>query len=291
MDEGKISLGCNARGVMHTEVLPLADQFRMVRDSGVFDHFDRIPQPGEEREYVDASNKYGMPLTTGLWTYQIGRDEHLVQHNLEWASKAGAKCHNLMISTHHANGHVVTNEEVTEFYLRAYEVGEKFGILISVEVHIYMFTEDFRRVTPVAELVRSRGVPFNFVLDHSHVLLKIESAEEQDASGIRGDVESGKLILDPYDKTMLSTNGFSKTWSFGSRSDRFPLMAQRIPPCAVWVAVGDAPVNIRSFVRNPENGVTFGMLTALNRVKKWCVKCFATITIRLTVRCAGLPPT
>ena len=200
MDEDKISLGCNARGVMHTKVLPLAEQFRMVRDSGVFDHFDRIPQPGEEREYVDASNKYGVPLTTGLWTYQIGRNENLVRHNLEWASKAGAKCHNLMISTLHANGHVVTDEEVTEFYLRAYEVGQNYGITISVEVHIYMFTEDFRRVTPVAEMVRSRGVPFNFVLDHSHVLLKIESAEEQDASGIRDEVESGKLILDPYDE-------------------------------------------------------------------------------------------
>ncbi|WBU64309.1 xylose isomerase [Paracoccus aerodenitrificans] len=194
------SLGCNGRGLMHTQELPLEDQFRMLRDSGVFDHFDRIPQPGLEREYVEASNKYGVPLTTGLWTYQIGKDEDLVRHNLEWAAKAGAKCHNLMISTNHAKGHVVTDDEVVEFYLRAYEAGESLGITISAEVHIYMFTEDFRRITPVAEKVRSRGVPFNFVLDHSHVLLKIESPEEQDASGIREDVETGRLILDPYDE-------------------------------------------------------------------------------------------
>lgn len=194
------SLGCNGRGLMHTKELPLDDQFRMLRDSGVFDHFDRIPQPGQEREYVEASNRYGIPLTTGLWTYQVGRDEDLVRNNLEWASKAGAKCHNLMISTHHARGHVVTDDEVVEFYLRAHEVAESLGITISAEVHIYMFTEDFRRITPVAEKVRARGVPFNFVLDHSHVLLKIESPEEQDASGIRADVEAGHLILDPYDE-------------------------------------------------------------------------------------------
>lgn len=194
------SLGCNGRGLMHTKPLPLDDQFRMLRDSGVFDHFDRIPQPGEERAYVEASNRFGVPMTTGLWTYQVGRDEDLVRNNLEWAARAGAKCHNLMISTHHARGHVVTDDEVVEFYLRAYEVGESLGITISAEVHIYMFTEDFRRVTPVAEKVRARGVPFNFVLDHSHVLLKIESPEEQDSSGIREDVESGRLILDPYDE-------------------------------------------------------------------------------------------
>jgi hypothetical protein len=194
------SLGCNGRGVMHTHELPIDDQFRMVRDAAVFDHFDRIPQPGQEREYVDASNRFGVPLTTGLWTYQVGRDEDLVRHNLTWAAKAGAECHNLMISTNHAKGHVVTDDEVVDFYLGAYETGEKLGMVISVEVHIYMFTEDFRRITPIAEKVRACGVPFNFVLDHSHVLLKIESPEEQDISGIRSDVESGELIIDPYDE-------------------------------------------------------------------------------------------
>ena len=209
MKNTSFSLGCNGRGLMHTQKLPfdiwtlnqiaLNEKFRMIRDSGVFDHFDLIPQPGFEKEWVETSNRFGVPLTTGLWTYKVGKDEELVRHNLEWASKAGAECHNLMISTYHNDGHVVTDDEVVEFYLRAYEVGESLGITISVEVHIYMFSEDFRRVTPVAEKVRKRGVPFNFVLDHSHVLLKIESPEEQDVSGIRDDVENGQLILDPYE--------------------------------------------------------------------------------------------
>ncbi|WP_201746286.1 hypothetical protein [Veronia nyctiphanis] len=173
-----ISLGCNGSGLMHTIELQLDDQFRLIRDSGVFDHFDRIPQPVLEREYVEASNRFGIPLTTGLWTYQIGRDEKLVEHNLPWAKKAGAQCHNLMILTHHAEGHVVTDDEVVEFYMRAFEVSERLGITISIEVHIYMFTEDFRRISPVAEKVRAMGVPFNFVLDHSHILLKMESPEE-----------------------------------------------------------------------------------------------------------------
>ncbi|WP_017998398.1 hypothetical protein [Paracoccus sp. N5] len=199
MTHKNLSLGCNGRGVMHRAPLPVEEQFRLLRDSGVFDHFDRIPQPGKERAYVEASNRFGVPMTTGLWTYQIGRDEGLLRHNLEWAQRAGAECHNLMILTHHAQGHVVADDEVVEFYLRAVDEGDRLGITIAAEVHIYMFTEDFRRITPVAEKIRARGVPFNFVLDHSHVLLKIESPEEQDACGIRADVESGRLVLDPHE--------------------------------------------------------------------------------------------
>lgn len=69
------SLGCNGRGIRHCETLPLEEQFKMLRDSQVFDHFDRMPQPGEEREYIRLANKYGMPLRTGLWSYTAGRDE------------------------------------------------------------------------------------------------------------------------------------------------------------------------------------------------------------------------
>ena len=40
-----LSIGCNGRGLQHTRPLSVDEQFRMLRDSGVFDHFDRIPLP------------------------------------------------------------------------------------------------------------------------------------------------------------------------------------------------------------------------------------------------------
>lgn len=43
MTDKNLSLGCNGRGVMHRAVLPVEEQFRLLRASGVFDHFDRIP--------------------------------------------------------------------------------------------------------------------------------------------------------------------------------------------------------------------------------------------------------
>jgi hypothetical protein len=196
-----ILFGCNGRSVQHRPGNPpsLDEQFRMVKESGVFDFFDRMPQPGEEKEYIRASEKHGVPMTTGLWSYTMGRDEKLLSHNLDLTKQTGGACHNIMLFNKHADGHVLTDEEVVQFYLDTYAQSERLGIDITFEVHIYMWSEDFRRVLPVARRVRDEGVPFNFLLDHSHVLLKLENPEEQDVCGIREAVEEGSLVLDPFE--------------------------------------------------------------------------------------------
>ena len=195
----EFSLGCNSRGAMHHTPLSIDDQFRMVKESGVFDHIDRMPQPGQEKEFLDAVQKHALPLRTGLWSYMVGRDEQLLERNLDTCRQAGSECHNLMVYKRHADGHVLTDEEIVRFYLHAFKLGRKHGITIGFEVHIYMWSEDFRRVSRIASLVRAYGVPFNFILDHSHVLLKIDNPEEQDAAGIREAVEDGSLVIDPYE--------------------------------------------------------------------------------------------
>lgn len=197
----ELALGCNGRGAQHIPGTPITvdEQFRMVKESGVFDFFDRMPQPGQEAEYIKAAEKYDLPMKTGLWTYTKGKDETLLAHNLRLSKDAGGECHNIMLFNNHADGHVVTDDEVVEFYLYSYELSQQIGIDITFEVHIYMWSEDLRRVTRVANLVRARGAPFNFLLDHSHVLLKLENPEEQDLCGIREDVEEGRLILDPFE--------------------------------------------------------------------------------------------
>ena len=72
-----ISLGCNGRGAQGVPRQPpsVDEQFRLVKAAGVFDHFDRMPQPGQEEEYVRASQKHGLPIRTGLWSYTAGKDE------------------------------------------------------------------------------------------------------------------------------------------------------------------------------------------------------------------------
>ncbi len=197
----EFALGCAGRGATHIAGQPITvdERFRLVKESGVFDYFDRMPQPGEEKAYIRAAEKYYLPMKTGLWTYMRGKDEDRLLPNLTVSKDAGGECHNIMLLTHHADGHPITDDEVVEFYLHAYELADRIGIDITFEVHINMWSEDFRRVTRVGNLVRKRGVPYNIQLDHSHVVLKIESTEEQDKSGIRADVEAGRLVLDPFE--------------------------------------------------------------------------------------------
>jgi len=74
-----LRFGCNGRGAQHVPGQPISvdEQFRMVKESGLFGFFDRMPQPDQEIEYIRASEKYGLPMTTGLWSYTMGKDETL----------------------------------------------------------------------------------------------------------------------------------------------------------------------------------------------------------------------
>ncbi|MCW5663867.1 MAG: xylose isomerase [Piscinibacter sp.] len=195
------SLGCNGRGVVHIEGMPISvdEQFRLLKSAGVYDHFDRMPQPGQEREYLQAANKHGIPIRTGLWWYTAGQDESLLETNLRISKEGGAEFHDIMLHIRHQRGTVLTDDEIVAFYEHAHNLGAKIGIEIGFENHIYMWSEDPRRVVPVARKVHERGMPFKFVLDHSHVLIKIDNVEEQDIIGIREDVESGALLIDPYE--------------------------------------------------------------------------------------------
>ncbi|RAS09219.1 xylose isomerase [Cupriavidus alkaliphilus] len=197
----ELLIGCNGRGAQHApgNAPSIDEQFRMVKTAGVFDFFDRLPQPGQEAEYLRASEKHDLPILTGLWTYTAGKDEALLVQNLRLARHAGSRCHNIMLFDAHADGHSLSDDEVVAFYCLAYEEAARLEIEITFEVHIYMWSEDFRRVLAVARKVRERGMPFNFLLDHSHVLLKLESPAEQDRCGIRQDVEAGRLVLDPFE--------------------------------------------------------------------------------------------
>ena len=92
----------------------------------------------------------------------------------------------------------MTDDEVTAIYLQAAEWGEACGCVPTFEVHINMWSEDFRRVSRVADAVEARGVPFRMTLDHSHVIFKIDNPDEQEVFDIKSAVASGELVLDPF---------------------------------------------------------------------------------------------
>ena len=201
--EKDLLIGITGGGVMHTDsshIPSLEEQFAMVKESGVYDYFDKTPPTEEINKYIKLSEKYDLPILAGGWFYVLGRDEKLLEDNLKKGAALGSRVHNTQIKTNHADGHIVTNEEVEEIYLRAYEIGEKVGCYPTFEVHVNMWSEDFRRVNQVGEKIESRGIPFRMTLDHSHIIFKIDNPEEQQVFNIDQAIKTGELILDPYQK-------------------------------------------------------------------------------------------
>lgn len=196
-----LPIGIQTNGIKHTHADPMPDvdtRFRMVRDAGVFDYVDKTPDPDQIEDFARASEKYGIPVRCGGWFYALGEGEPLLVKNLDTARRLGSTIHNVQVKALRADGRPATDQDVADFYAFAYEEGAKRGVEPCFEIHVNMWSEDFRRVAPVARMVEARGLPFRMTLDHSHVIFKIDHPDEQDVSGIRQDVAAGRLVLDPY---------------------------------------------------------------------------------------------
>jgi hypothetical protein len=198
-------IGCNGRGAQaSSKSVPVSlaepsieEQFRLVHETGVFDSFDRLPMADQLKTYLQCIDRYRLPVLTASWFYVLGQDEALLSEKLELAAAVGARQHNIMVHWHDAEGRPVTDQEVADFYLKAYDIGMPSGVEPTLELHVNMWSEDPRRVIPVAHAVRSRGVPFHFTLDYSHVIFKMGNDEELRLCGLADDVAAGRIELDP----------------------------------------------------------------------------------------------
>lgn len=195
----KLPIGISGGGVLHTDAhVPDVDTvFRMVAESGAFDYIERTPPTGQLEAFQRASETHKVPLRTGGFFYTLGRDEPLLEWHLRIARELGMIAQNVQIPWRRADGVPVTDEEVARTYLWAAELGEKLGVTPCFEVHINMWSERFRRIAAVAEMVERQGVPYRMTLDHSHVIFKIDNLREMGRFNLAEDMEDGSTILDP----------------------------------------------------------------------------------------------
>ena len=192
--------GCAANGVAHQDMnIPdITTKVQMVKESGVFDYIERSPPDEEFPALLKASEKYDLPVFTGGWFYTLGSDEGLFEQNVIKGRLLGSTLHNVQVRTHHADGHLLSNQEVADFYLRAHDFGMRHGVVPCFEVHVNMWSEHFGRVAEVAALVKQQGAPFYMTLDHSHVIFKMDNPQEQLVQNMKADIDAGDLILDPF---------------------------------------------------------------------------------------------
>jgi hypothetical protein len=196
----KLPIGVSAGGLLHKpdDVVDIETRFAMARDAGIFDYIESSPPPGMIDQYASLAARYDMPVRAGLFYYVLGRDEPLIEWHFRAAAALGSTVHTMQIMANDANGAAVSDDDVAQAYLRAFEIGERLGVTPSLEVHVNMWSENFARVARVAAMVAARGVKFNLTLDHSHVIFKIDNPEELKVQGLADEIAGGAVTLDPF---------------------------------------------------------------------------------------------
>ena len=196
-----LPIGINIDGVLDHDGLPWptpAERFARVAASGAFDYIEKNFNPQEDfGPYAELALQYGLPMRVMGGIYMAGADEGRIAHEMGIAGRLGAQVFNMQLYARHADGHALSDEEVAAAFLFAMAQGAASGCLPSFEVHVDMWSEDFRRIERVAALVARQNVKLRITLDHSHLIYKIDSPDELAASGIADEVASGQLVLRP----------------------------------------------------------------------------------------------
>jgi hypothetical protein len=196
-------LGCTYNFLQPGDGASPLRRFEQVRDTGVFDYINWLPKPELLSDCVAASEKTGIPMITGNYIHQLGRNDEMLAKTMRNAARAGVRMVNVMLGTYAADGHELTDDEIVDCYIRTAEAGDAVGVALSFELHVDCWSEKYKRVTPIIEAVKARGVPFHLTIDYSHVIFKIGNPEQQEISDVREDVEAGRVVLDPYEPNNL----------------------------------------------------------------------------------------
>ena len=211
----ELQFGIQTNGIKHTHLDPMPDidhRFSMVKEAKVFDYVDKTPEQDEIIYFLKAKDKYQIPIKAGGWFYTVGEHKSLLKKNLLTAQNLGSTVHNTQIQAINSDGNLVTNSEVRDVYLEAYDMGLRLGVTPCFEVHVNMWSEDFLRVTEVGNLVEEKGVEFNITLDHSHVIFKINNPKEQKIYNTEEKILAGELILDPFIRGNVVEKWINSGW-------------------------------------------------------------------------------
>lgn len=177
-------LGCAGLGVQASSVdrpvslqePTIEEKFALLAESGLWDFLDHIPiHRNLVDNYIQASQKYNIPIYSGYGCYVWGAHEKEFQENIQLTAAVGGRFHNIMMAAKDSQRQYLSNEQVAEAYIYFYEYAAKHKVNITFENHVDNWSEDYRRVLDVKKLVEQRGLPFQFAMDYSHCIFKIEN--------------------------------------------------------------------------------------------------------------------
>lgn len=211
-----LPIGINLDGVLVHDGLPTPDtptRLRWAREAGVFDYIEKNIDPREDfAPYRDWTAEYGIPIGVFGGIFCAGRDEALMHWGLRTGGELGARLFNMQLFARHTDGHTLSDREVADWFLDAMEHGTAAGCLPTMEVHVDMWNERFRRVEAVGELLARANVPLRLTLDHSHLVFKIDTLEEVAASGLQDATDGGRALLAPCQASTLYRQWLARGW-------------------------------------------------------------------------------
>lgn len=211
-----LRVGINLDGVLVHDGLAspkAATRFAWVRHSGAFDYIEKNIDPGEDfAPYFDLVERHGVPIGVFGGIFCAGQDEARMRWGLATGGKLGARLFNIQLYARHHSGRPITDAQVADFYLEALEHGTPVHCLPTLEVHVDMWSEDFRRVERVAELLARSNVKLRLTLDHSHLIYKIGHAEELAPSQLADMPDGARSLLAPGQPRTLYAQWLREGW-------------------------------------------------------------------------------
>ena len=171
--------------------------------------------------------------------------------NLKTAKILGSIVHNVQIHSYDIEGKILTDIDLRDAYLEAYDIGMKLGVVPCFEIHVNMWSEDFPRVSKVGKLIEDKGVEFNITLDHSHVIFKIDNPKEQKIFDIDKKIEKGELIIDPFTKGNVISEWINNGW---------------VKHCHARSSIPNNPINI--FGKHPNGSIGRGIQYPFKKPKE-----------------------
>jgi hypothetical protein len=212
----RLPVGINLDGVLIHDGLATphaATRFAWVQHSGAFDYIEKNIDPGEDfTPYFDLVARYGLPIRVFGGIFCAGQDEQRMRWGLKTGGQLGARVFNMQLYARRSDGKVVTDRQVADFFLDAMAHGEPVGCLPTLEVHVDMWSEQFRRVEAVADLLAQSNVKLRLTLDHSHLIFKIGHPEELALSGLADAPDGACALLAPGHPTTLYSQWLREGW-------------------------------------------------------------------------------
>ncbi|HGH5397498.1 TPA: hypothetical protein ACJI3N_004066 [Raoultella planticola] len=208
-------IGINLDGAIVNDYQPaltIPQQFAAVR--GHFDYVEKSLWPHEVLSpWLRESERCGVPIHVTGSTFQPDHDLQRACSIMRDAVAADISIMNCQILPPSlAKDDASALASVGEFYLELLEAGDKGKCLPTLEIHIDMWSEQFKRIEQLAAWLKQRQAPLYLTIDHSHLLYRLGNADQLQAAGLAEAKNGGWAELHPDSPTAFYRRWMSCGW-------------------------------------------------------------------------------